>query len=132
MEKLVTRVEDVLQSMSNQRQEGKGDAIEAEMFVGRVALYLARQSEFLTDLSGEAGIDLGEFPENRRRHAAHPQRLRKKLWSGSMPVRSFVGGRNRRKRPLRFSRRCFILCSDRKPFRARGRVSSRRRAQESH
>ena len=60
LERLVKRLERVLESMGPHRGDGKGETVDAEMFVGRVALYVAKQSEFLDDLSGEADIQLGE------------------------------------------------------------------------
>jgi hypothetical protein len=58
---LVKRLERVLDSTGPQRGDGKGDSVDAEMFVGRVALYLARQSEFLNYLSGESNVELGQY-----------------------------------------------------------------------
>jgi len=60
LEKLVKTLGRVLESMGSQRGDGKGEAVDAEMFVGRVALYLAKQSDFLSDLGGEADIQLCE------------------------------------------------------------------------
>jgi hypothetical protein len=50
--------------ISNAKLTTRGDGksgVEAEMFVGRVAIYLAKQSNFLEDLIGEANVQLSEF-----------------------------------------------------------------------
>ena len=55
---LVKVLEKVLASMGPERGDGR-DGVEAELFVGRVALYLAKSSSFLRNISGETEIDTG-------------------------------------------------------------------------
>ena len=59
LDKLVQVLEKVLESMGSGRGDGKR-GIEAELFVGRVALYLGRSSSFLGDIVWEAEVDTGE------------------------------------------------------------------------
>ncbi|WWD16437.1 hypothetical protein CI109_100863 [Kwoniella shandongensis] len=56
LDDLVKALEKVLESMGSVRGDGKG-GVEAEMFVGRVALYLAKSSSFLVDLTGAEEVD---------------------------------------------------------------------------
>lgn len=53
---LVGVLRDTLSSVGGHR-DAKG-SVEAELFVGRVALYLAHTSSFLTDLVGTTGVDV--------------------------------------------------------------------------
>ncbi|WVQ78802.1 hypothetical protein IAT38_000893 [Cryptococcus sp. DSM 104549] len=56
LERVVKALEKVLESMG----PGRGDSlkgIEAEMLVGRVALYLGKASSFLDDIAGEEDVD---------------------------------------------------------------------------
>jgi len=57
---MVKALQRVADSMGPSRGDGKA-GIEAEMFVGRVGIYVAKQSDFLADLVGEAGVSLGEY-----------------------------------------------------------------------
>ncbi len=59
LDNLVKVLERVLESMGSGRGDGK-HGIEAELFVGRVALYLGRSSSFLRDVVGEADVDTGK------------------------------------------------------------------------
>lgn len=60
LQDLVKALQRVVESMGPNRGDGKA-GVEAEMFVGRVAIYLAKQSNFLEDLIGEANVQLSEF-----------------------------------------------------------------------
>ncbi|KAK4690039.1 conserved oligomeric Golgi complex subunit 1, partial [Tremellales sp. Uapishka_1] len=55
---LVKVLERILGSMGAKRGDEK-QGVEAELFVGRVALYLTRSSKFLDDVVGGSGVDLG-------------------------------------------------------------------------
>lgn len=55
---LVQALGDVLADAGGHRD--KTGSVEAELFVGRVALYIAQSSRFLQDLSGSTGVDLGK------------------------------------------------------------------------
>lgn len=55
---LVQALGDVLAEAGGHRD--KTGSVEAELFVGRVALYLSQSSGFLADLSGATGVDLGK------------------------------------------------------------------------
>lgn len=59
LRRLVTSLSTVLEDVAIEGEDNKS-AIEAEILVGRVALYLARQSDCLADLTAEAGSDLGK------------------------------------------------------------------------
>ena len=52
-------LERLLESMGPERGDGV-HGIEAELLVGRVALYLAKASTFLEDIGGEAKVKHGE------------------------------------------------------------------------
>lgn len=41
--------------------ESGNEGVEGEMFVGRVAIYMARQSSFLVDVTGQAEVDVGQL-----------------------------------------------------------------------
>ena len=57
--KLVEVLKGVMKDVVAAREgESKNIAV-GQMLVGRVAIYLAKQSEFLRDLTGEAGVQLG-------------------------------------------------------------------------
>jgi hypothetical protein len=55
---MVTALQRVADSMGPSRGDGKV-GIEAEMFVGRVSIYVASQSTFLADLVDETDVSLG-------------------------------------------------------------------------
>jgi hypothetical protein len=57
--RLIAVTEKVLGSMGPARGDGKL-GVEAEIFVGRVALFLAKSSDFLQDVAGEAGVETSE------------------------------------------------------------------------
>ncbi|WVW80227.1 hypothetical protein I302_102205 [Kwoniella bestiolae CBS 10118] len=57
---LIKVLEKVLESMGSTRGDGK-DGIEAELSVGRVALYLSKESGFLGDVAGYGKIDRDEI-----------------------------------------------------------------------
>ncbi|KAL7424679.1 hypothetical protein Q5752_000363 [Cryptotrichosporon argae] len=57
LDDLVNVLARLLESVGAARGDGK-DGVEAELFVGRVALYLAKSSPFLVDVVGEAVVDL--------------------------------------------------------------------------
>jgi hypothetical protein len=56
LDKLVTVLRNMLEKL--QKAEGVKD-VEASLFLGRIAVYLGRQSSFLSDLVGEAKLDTG-------------------------------------------------------------------------
>lgn len=59
---LVKVLHDVLADAGGHR-DATG-SVEAELFVGRIALYLVHASPFLSDLAGDTEVDLGESPRN--------------------------------------------------------------------
>lgn len=59
LEKLINVLRRVLESMGSGRGDGK-HGIEAELFVGRVALYLGKASTFVADIVGDADVATGE------------------------------------------------------------------------
>jgi hypothetical protein len=64
LEMLVQVLGKVLESMGPGRGGGK-HGIEAELFVGRVALYLAKSSSFLRDVAGDAEVNTGKCSRNQ-------------------------------------------------------------------
>ena len=63
LDTLVNVLKKVLELVGPGRGDGKF-SIEAEMFVGRVALYLAKSSTFLRDVVAETEVDISWFERN--------------------------------------------------------------------
>ena len=72
LDALIRALEKVLESMGPGREDGRS-GVDAEIFVGRVALYLGKSSSLLGDLVGETRAQLGElgFPKNRDKADLH-------------------------------------------------------------
>jgi hypothetical protein len=67
LSRLVKGFERTIESMGPTRGDGK-HGIEASLFVGRVALYVAKSSSFLSDLTVDGNLKLGKvlsFQTNR-------------------------------------------------------------------